>query len=63
MATTFAGKQPGYSDPTMDHESVLKVCTETFSFIGKAASQSDPTIVGCIPKIKDIDAFEQYWSL
>lgn len=51
----FAGKQAGYADPTMDHETdiTVKACAETIVFAGKQSGQADPTMIGCIPNDKN----------
>lgn len=51
----FAGKQPGYPDPTMEHDSGIATpaCTETIVFAGKQAGAADPTMIGCLKKLPE----------
>lgn len=52
---TFAGKQPGYSDPTavVDETGPQVYTGETFA--GVQAGQATPTTRGPIKKLKDHD--------
>ena len=49
----FTGKQTGYSDPTIAHESVLKACTALVVFSGKQSNYADPSIAGCIVRLPE----------
>ena len=53
---TFAGKQVGYADPKMDHETDIQPapCGETIVFSGKQAGYPDPTMIGCIKRREDV---------
>ena len=52
---TFAGKQPGYADPIMVHDSGIATpaCQETIVFAGKQAGYANPTMIGCIKKLPE----------